>query len=172
MITIKTYVAGLGRATRAVVLGLAVIFVSAGIAQAATTLSTSILTNGALDVTGVSTFGGTASTTISVAGVLTTPASAVALFLGGASTTQFTLNAGDTIKNTTASTTSVSGNLTVGNNGIATSTVYAGCVQTIATSSATKVKLIFNTVATSTTINGATVAGFVLWAYGTCPSAQ
>ena len=105
------YLAGLGRATRVLILALAVVIAGAGITQAATTLSTNILTNGTLGVTGVSTFGGTASTTISVAGVLTTPASAVALFLGGASTTQFTLNAGDTIKNSTASTTNISGTL-------------------------------------------------------------
>src|SRR3989338_2401647 len=111
---IKTYLNSLGRGVRTVVLALAVIFVSAGIAQAATTISTNILTNGTLGVTGVSTFGGTASTTISVAGVLTTPSSAVALFLGGASTTQFTLLSGDTIKNASASTTVLSGSLTAG----------------------------------------------------------
>lgn len=94
------------------ILALAVVFVSAGIAQAATTISTNILTNGTLGATGVSTFGGTASTTISVAGVLTTPSGAVALFLGGASTTQFTLLSGDTIKNATASSTVLSGRLT------------------------------------------------------------
>lgn len=111
MNSVKTYLNGLSRGTRAFVLALAVVFVSAGIAQAATTISTNILTNGTLGVTGVSTFGGTASTTISVAGVLTTPASAVALFLGGASTTQFTLLSGDTIKNASASSTVISGAL-------------------------------------------------------------
>jgi|SRR3989344_5172630 len=111
MNSIKTYLNSLGRGVRTVVLALAVIFVSAGIAQAATTISTNILTNGTLGVTGVSTFGGTASTTISVAGVLTTPSSAVALFLGGASTTQFTLLSGDTIKNASASSTVISGAL-------------------------------------------------------------
>lgn len=182
MKSIKTYLAGLGRATRVLILALTVVIAGAGITQAATTLSTNILTNGTLGVTGVSTFGGTASTTISVAGVLTTPASATALFLGGASTTQFTLLSGDTIKNATASSTVLSGSLTVGGPGTtgasitissgttaatATSTATVGCVVTTATSSATKIKLIFNTVATSTTINGASVAGFVLWAYGT-----
>lgn len=167
------YLNSFGRATRAIILGLAVVFVSAGIAQAATTISTSILTNGTLGVTGVSTFGGTASTTISVAGVLTTPASAVALFLGGASTTQLTLQDGDTIKNTTASTTAISGsvtadaNLTLLNAQTATSTVTAACVVTTATSSATKIRLMYNTIATtSSAINGATVQGYVLWAYG------
>lgn len=109
MIRIKAYLESLGRTARTVIIALAVVFVSAGIAQAATTISTNILTNGTLGATGVSTFGGTASTTISVAGVLTTPASAVALFLGGASTTQFTLLSGDTIKNASASSTVISG---------------------------------------------------------------
>jgi len=70
---IKTYLGHVTKTTRTILLGLAVIFVSAGIAQAATTISTSILTNGTLGVTGVSTFGATASTTVSAAGVLTTP---------------------------------------------------------------------------------------------------
>jgi len=113
MNSIKTYLAGLGRAARAVILALGVVFISAGIAQAATTISTSILTNGTLGVTGISTFGATASTTISASGVLTTPAGAVALFLGGASTTQFTLLSGDTIKNASASSTVITGTLTV-----------------------------------------------------------
>lgn len=45
----------------------------------------------------------------------------------------------------------------------ATSTVSVGCVQTLATSSATTIKLVFNTVASSTG------NGFTLWSYGTCP---
>lgn len=157
MNSIKTYLNGLGRGVRAAVLALAVVFVSAGIAQAATTISTNISTGGTLSVTGLATF------------------------LGGASTTQFTLNAGDTIKNASASSTVLSGSLTVGGPGAtgasltvssgttaatATSTATVGCVVTTATSSDTKVKLLFNTVSTSTTINGASVQGFVLWAYG------
>lgn len=43
---IKTYLNGLGRTARTVILGLAVVFVSAGIAQAATTISTNISTGG------------------------------------------------------------------------------------------------------------------------------
>ena len=77
MNSIKTYLNSLGRATRTTILALAVVFVSAGIAQAATTISTSILTNGTLGATGVSTFGATASTTISAAGLLVTPGATV-----------------------------------------------------------------------------------------------
>lgn len=69
------------------ILALAVVFVSASIAQAATTISTNISTDGTLSITGLATF------------------------LGGATTTQITLLSGDTIKNTTASTTIVSGAL-------------------------------------------------------------
>src|SRR3989344_9308761 len=77
MNSIKTYIGTLGRGVRTVILALAVVFVSAGIAQAATTISTSILTNGTLGATGVSTFGATASTTISAAGLLVTPGATV-----------------------------------------------------------------------------------------------
>lgn len=233
MNSIKTYLNSLGRGVRVFVLSLAVIFVGAGIAQAATTISTSILTNGTLKATGVTTLGGTASTTVAVDGTLTTPSGTVALFLGGASTTQFTLLSGDTIKNTTASTTvisgalqstggftgttgtfsstlgvtslatlsggasttqitfnagdtiknasasstAISGNLTVGggtgsatltvtNTASATSTATVGCIVTTATSSATSIRLMFNDQATTTTLNGNTVRGVVLWGYG------
>lgn len=111
MTRMQKFLAGLGQTGRTIVVSVFALFLAAGVAQAATTISTNILTNGTLGVTGVSTFGGTASTTISVAGVLTTPSSAVALFLGGASTTQFTLLSGDTIKNASASSTVISGAL-------------------------------------------------------------
>ena len=90
---IKTYVNNLGRGVRTTVLALAVVFVGAGIAQAATTISTNVSTDGTLAVTGASTltgltsmiqasstrfsvhgtayFGGTATSTFSSAGALT-----------------------------------------------------------------------------------------------------
>lgn len=87
MNSIKTYVNSLGRGVRTTILALAVIFVSAGIAQAATTISTNISTAGTLGVTGLSSlgqasttifsatgtsyFGGTATSTFSSAGALT-----------------------------------------------------------------------------------------------------
>lgn len=65
---------------------------------------------------------------------------------------------------------SLSGDLTVNGGSLdvptasgATSTLVVGEVETYATSSATKVCLKFNTVATSSQ------AGYVLWNYGTCP---
>ncbi len=65
MNSIKTYLNGLGRATRTTILALAVVFVSAGIAQAATTISTNISTGGTLGVTGLSSLGSASSTQFS-----------------------------------------------------------------------------------------------------------
>lgn len=50
----------------------------------------------------------------------------------------------------------------------ATSTLTVGCVSAYATSSATQVRLMFNSVATSSAINGGTIGGHVLWGYGAC----
>lgn len=101
MSTIKTYIAGLGRTVRTVLLALAVIFVGAGLSQAATTISTNISTDGTLGVTGLSSlgqasstmlsanrayFGSTATSTFSTAGVLTLIA-ALAQGSGGTATT-------------------------------------------------------------------------------------
>jgi hypothetical protein len=90
---IKTYLNSLGRGVRTGILMLAVVFISAGIAQAATTISTDVSTGGTLSVTGASTltgltsmiqasstrlsvfdtayFGGSATSTFSSAGALT-----------------------------------------------------------------------------------------------------
>lgn len=51
----------------------------------------------------------------------------------------------------------------------ATTTFAGGCIQTTATSTATPIKFIFNASGTSTTLNGLTPNGVVLWAYGNCP---
>lgn len=166
---IKMYVNTIGRGTQAIVLALAVIFISAGIAQAATTISTNVTTAGSISTTGTGT--------LSIAGLAT--------FLGGATTTEITLLSGDTIKNASASSTVLSADLTIGsgttgsgdltilNNGnaagtIATSTLSVGCILTTATSSATRIRIMFNTQAT-TSITG-TASGTVVWGYGTtCP---
>ena len=65
MTSVKTYLNSLGRATRTVILALAVIFVSAGIAQAATTISTNVSTDGTLAVTGLSSLSSASSTQLS-----------------------------------------------------------------------------------------------------------
>ena len=93
----KKYLSGLGRGTRALVLSLVVIFVSAGIAQAATTISTNILTNGTLSATGISTFGATASTTISAAGALVSPNILINGPLNGVGVVKFGATATSTI---------------------------------------------------------------------------
>ncbi len=62
--------------------------------------------------------------------------------------------------------TTLYGGLTVRTASGATSTSKVGCVQAIATSSATTLKLVFSTVATTSDVAN---NGFVEWAYGTCP---
>jgi len=111
MNSISTYVNNLGRATRTALLALTVVFVSAGIAQAATTISTDISTGGTLGVTGLSSlgsasstmfsansayFGATATSTFSTAGALTLIA-------------DLTLQNGETISNSTNAVVSIGG---------------------------------------------------------------
>lgn len=64
-----------------------------------------------------------------------------------------------------------SGDFSIVTTNAATSTAALGCIQTIATSTATAIKLIpgsANSAATSTNTVGS-VGGFVTWQYGTCP---
>src|SRR3990167_4973858 len=100
---IRTYLGSVTRTTRTILLGLAVVFVSAGIAQAATTISTNIETAGTLSVTGVSTFTNASTTNAATIGgplwvggnATTTPAGALALngaFSGTAGTLSSTLS--------------------------------------------------------------------------------
>lgn len=62
---IKTHLNSLGRTTRTGLLALAVVFISAGIAQAATTISTNVSTDGTLGVTGLSSLGQASTTMLS-----------------------------------------------------------------------------------------------------------
>lgn len=151
---IKTYLNSFGRTSRTIVIGLAVIFVSAGIAQAATTITTDIST-GALTLTGA--LSGTSATFSST----------------------ITQKSGDTIKNASASSTAISGSLIIGdssatrstlvvtNGTTATSTLTVGCINSTATSTLTPIHLIFGVIGT-TTVSG-TSNGSVEWAYGACP---
>ncbi|MEK7114135.1 MAG: hypothetical protein AAB850_01130 [Patescibacteria group bacterium] len=76
MNSIKKYISSLGRVTRTVILGLAVVFVSAGIAQAtSTTIDTSVTTtnvtaSGTLGVTGQTTLGQAAGSTLNGVGLI------------------------------------------------------------------------------------------------------
>src|SRR3989344_6309662 len=131
------------RMTIAVVAG---VFLVVGTAGASTTISTNILTGGTLGALGVSTFGATASTTISAAGLLATPnASTTALSclnnctFGSSATSSFTaagvltLQNGETISNATDGTIAVTAtNVTF--SGLASSTTFivgAGSASTI-----------------------------------------
>lgn len=114
------YINGLGRGTRVVILALAVIFVSAGISQAATTITTSISTanvtaTGTLGVTGIATFVNASSTNLSAL----TKAS-----FGSTATSSFN-SAGDL---------TLAGTLKVGTSGTAQTQVVFGYCNTSATS--------------------------------------
>ena len=68
-----------------------------------------------------------------------------------------------------------SGNLNVGKSfsqltsNAATSTAVVGCVQTTATSTATPIRLVYSSIATSSPTFGTNTIGLVGWQYGTCP---
>lgn len=138
-----TYLGSITRTTRTLILALAVVFISAGIAQAATTISTNVSTDGTLSVTGASTltgltsmvqasstrlsvhdtayFGGSATSTFSSAGALTL-AGALSGTSGSFSTTLGVTGAA-TLSSTLAVTgaTTLSASTTVG-----TATLFAG----------------------------------------------
>ncbi len=82
MNSVQKFFGGLGGATRVVLLALAVVFVSASLARAATTISTNVQTDGTLSATGLSSlgalnvvgtasFGATATSTFNSTGSLT-----------------------------------------------------------------------------------------------------
>lgn len=80
---------------------------------------------------------------------------------------------------TLASTLAVTGattlsSLTVTTTNAATSTIAVGCIQTVATSTATKIRLFIgspNSAASSTASSlMGTGGGFVTWGYGACPN--
>ncbi len=70
------------------------------------------------------------------------------------------------------------GTETITTTNTATSTLAVGCIQGVATSTATPIKqmlfatstTIINGVTVSTSFGGGTMAGIMLWGYGTCPS--
>lgn len=62
------------------------------------------------------------------------------------------------------------GNITLPTSDTATSTIALGCIQTTATSTATAIRLVIGSVATSSaTYRGTNTVGLVGWQYGTCP---
>lgn len=163
------------------------VFLVVGTAGAATTISTNILTAGTLGALGVSTFGATASTTISTAGLLVTPGATVNGTLGvigiatfGA-TASTTISAAGLLTTPAASTTMLScmGNCAFG--GSATSTFTAAGVLTLQngetisnatdnTIAITSTNVTFSGLASSTTFkvgddNVSTVSGMI---FGYC----
>lgn len=66
-------------------------------------------------------------------------------------------------------TTTMNSNLIVTTTNAATSTVSLGCIQTTATSTATPVKLVLSSIATSSVGYGQTTTALVGWTYGYCP---
>lgn len=80
--------------------------------------------------------------------------------LGGSTSDSWSVGGNLTVA---GDTTLSGGDLTVTTGVSATSTLTVGEIETYATSSATKICLKFNTIATSSQ------AGYVLWNYGTCP---
>jgi hypothetical protein len=74
----------------------------------------------------------------------------------------------DSSGNLNAGTLSITGAFTQATSNTATSTASVGCVQTVATSTATPIRLLFTASTTATAISG-TQSGFVLWGYGKCP---
>lgn len=62
-----------------------------------------------------------------------------------------------------------SGAIVVTTTNTATSSVQVGCVQTTATSTATPIKIVLSSIATSSPAFGDTTIGLVGWKYGSCP---
>lgn len=61
--------------------------------------------------------------------------------------------------------------LNVATSNSATSTTAVGCVQTVATSTATAIRLVYSSIATSSaTYSGTNTIGLVGWQYGNCPN--
>lgn len=81
--------------------------------------------------------------------------------------TTSTLTAGD-LTSGDATFNGGSGAIVVTSSNTATSTISVGCIQTAPTSTATQIKMTFNTSSATSTTNG-TANGFVTWNYGTCP---
>ena len=72
---------------------------------------------------------------------------------------------------TFTSTTTMSKPLIVTTTDTATSTAQVGCIQTTATSTATPIRLVIGSIATSSaTYRGTNTNGLIGWQYGTCPN--
>lgn len=154
---IATYLNSLGRMARTTLVALAVVFLSAGIVQAATTISTNVSTGGTLAVTGLSSLGQASTTIFSATGVS---------YFGGTATSSFSaagvLTAVGNTSLVTASTTgavSIAGALWVGGNA---TTTAAGAISTQSTLGVTGLSTLtagFVSQASSTVVGAVTVTG-------------
>src|SRR3989338_5494580 len=135
---IKAYLESFGKVSRTVIISLAVVFVSAGIAQAATTITTNIVTAGTLSSGNATTTALYASGNFTVNGNATTTAST------GAFATQGTFSSG----NATTTELYASGNFTVNGNATTTS---AGAISTQSTLNVTGATTLAITTSASTT---------------------
>lgn len=157
-----------------VIFGVLVITIAA---NAVSTISTNISTDGTLSVTGLTTLTNASSTITSqtgnfmVNGYATTTASNGNIATAGT----LTVTGASTL---TGDVTMSGGNgaLSITTSNTATSTLEVGCLQMYATSTATAIHLTFATaqMATTTTQGGTgdttgTYGGDVIWRYGACP---
>ena len=188
MNSIKKYLNSLGRGARFVVLSLAVVFVSAGIAQAATTISTNISTGGTLtmtdktalaaigqasttmiSVTSNAYFGGTATSTFSSAGALTL----IAALTGTTGSFSSTLNVTGSTTLSSASTTWLSALTKASFGSTATSTFdSAGNLAVIGTlgvtgASTLAISTLSTTTMATTTMASTTITSFKVGHGGT-----
>ncbi len=71
---------------------------------------------------------------------------------------------------TFSATTTMSKPLIITTTNAATSTLQIGCIQTVATSTASPIRLMLSSIATSSVGYGETSFGLVGWRFGTCPN--
>lgn len=133
---LKKFLAGLGQTGRVVVASTFALFLAAGLAQAATTISTNVSTGGTLSVTGLSSLAFASSTLLSAnsayfgASATSTFSSAGALTLAGAlsgTSGSFSTTLGVTGATTLSSTLAVTGATTLSaSTTVGTATLFAG----------------------------------------------
>lgn len=69
---------------------------------------------------------------------------------------------------TTTGTTTSNGNVVIPTSNTATSSIQVGCIQTVATSTATPIHLVIGSTLFGTTTFSGTSNGFVAWQFGKC----
>ncbi|MDO8728761.1 MAG: hypothetical protein Q7K26_02595 [bacterium] len=148
------------------------------VANAVTTISTNITTDGnatitgTLGVTGVTTLTNASSTITSQTGNFMVNGFATTTATNGNIATAGTLAVtGTSVLTGDVTMSGGSGALVITTSNSATSTIQVGCVQMYATSTDTAVRLTFGLPGqeATTTTQGAASIGNVVWQYGSCP---